>query len=293
MRHRFACGGRRSNRPTPLTWGLALLGGLLLPALAVGHADEPLRIFEWTDEQGVVRYTPHLDRIPHKLLTTVIVMERGEDVRAFAYIGSVDGQPVLRSEPPMDGPVRKVVVMGPAPLEARVAPLEVDAEPFEVEAAPLDPESPAASPAPPVGGAPAPTGGPGPGEDRCSAARIAERARWLSPLERLELLQAHRLYGTRVEVDGHVWQRLRLGFFPSLTAARSVQSRLEPSFPGAWIVPVSEAERQASETTALTQASGEALSAPGAASYAIQLGALPLRDCIPQGEQLTFRSTSD
>ena len=286
MRRRFTCGGGQRNGPTPLTYGLALLGGLLLPALAVSHADEPLRIFEWTDEQGVVRYTPHLDRIPHGLLTTVVVMERGEDVRAFAYIGSVDGHPVLRSEPPVDGAVRKVIVMRPAPLEARVTPLEV-------EAVPLDPESPAASSAAPVEGSPAPTVGPGPGEDRCSVARIAERTRWLSPLERLELLQAHRLYGTRVEVDGRVWQRLRLGFFPSLTAARSVQSRLEPSFPGAWIVPVSEAERQASETTALAQINGEALSAPGAASYAIQLGALPFRDCIPQGEQLTVRSTSD
>jgi hypothetical protein len=247
--------------------------------LAVSHADEPLRIFEWTDEQGVVRYTPHLDRIPHGLLTTVVVMERGEDVRAFAYIGSVDGQPVLRSEPPVDGSARKVVVMGSAPLE--------------VEAAPLDPESPAASSAAAAEGSPAPTVGPEPGEDRCGVARIVERTRWLSPLERLELLQEHRLYGTRVEVDGRVWQRLRLGFFPSLTVARSVQSRLEPSFPGAWIVPVSEAERQASETTALAQANGGALSAPGAASYAIQLGALPLRDCNPQGEQLTFRSTSN
>ena len=286
MRRRFTWGGDRRSGPTPLTRGLALLVGLLLPALAVGHADEPLRIFEWTDARGVVRYTPHLDRIPHGLFTTVVVMESGEDVRAFAYIGSVHGRPVLRSEPPVDGAVRKVVVMGPAPLEARVAPLEV-------EATPLDRESPAASAAAPIEGAPVPTVGPGPGENRCSAPRIGERTRWLSPLERLELLQAHRLYGTRVEVEGRVWQRLRLGFFPSLTAARSVQSRLEPSFPGAWIVRVSEAERQASETTALAQIDGEALSAPGAISYAIQLGALPLRDCIPQGEQLTFRSTSD
>jgi hypothetical protein len=289
----------------------------VLPALAVSHADEPSRIFEWTDEQGVVRYTPHLDRIPHGLLATVVVMERGGDSRAFAYIGSVDGQPVLRSEPPVDGAVRKVVVMELAPLEVetellevRAALLEVEAELLEVEAAlleveaalleveaaPLDPEPPAAPPAPraaPVEGAPAPTVGPAPGEDRCGVARLAGRTQWLSPLERLELLPAHRLYATRVEVDGRVWQRLRLGFFPSLTAARSVQSRLEPSFPGAWIAPVNEAERQASETTALAQANDGALSAPGAASYAIQLGALPLRGCVPQGEQLTSRSTSD
>jgi hypothetical protein len=261
----------------------------VLPALAVGHADVPLRIFEWTDEQGVVRYTPQLDRIPRGLLSTVVVMERGEDVRAFAYIGSVDGQPVLLSEPPVDGAVRKVVVMGPAPLEARVTSLEVEAVPLDSEPA----AAPAASPDAPVEGALAPAVGSGLGQDRCSAARIAERARWLSPLERLELPQAYRLYVTQVEVDGRVWQRMRLGFFPSLTAARSVQSRIDPSFPGAWIVPVSEVERQASETTALAQANREVLSAPGAASYAIQLVALPLRDCIPQGEQLTFRSTSD
>jgi hypothetical protein len=151
----------------------------------------------------------------------------------------------------------------------------------------------AAPPAARVEGGLAPTVGPRPGEDRCSVARIAERTRWLSPLEHLELLQAHRLYGTRVEVDGRVWQRLRLGFFPSLTAARSVQSRLEPSFPDAWIVPVSEAERQALETTALAQANEQAPSASGAASYAIQLGALLLDDCIPQGGQLTFRFVSD
>jgi hypothetical protein len=248
--------------------------------LAVSHADEPLRIFEWTDEQGAVRYTPHLDRIPRGLLTTVVVMERAEGDRAFAYIGSVDGQPVLRSQPPLDGAVRKVVVM-------RLTPLEVEAGLLEEEAAPLDREPRAAAPEPPAAlaeGAPDPAVGPGPGEDRCSVARIAAPTPWLSPLERLGLLQAHRLYGTRVEADGRVWQRLRLGFFPSLTAARSVQSRLQRSFPSAWIAPVSEAERRASETTALAQTDEAALSAPGASSYAIQLGALPLHGCNPQGE---------
>lgn len=328
MRLRSMPGAHRWYRPMPLARRLALLVCLMLPALAVSRADEPVRIFEWKDQQGVVRYTPLLERIPQPQWTTVVVMERGEDGRAFAYIEDVDGRPVLRSDPPVDGAVHKVVVMqleprdvDPEALELEAALLEIEAEMLAVEAellevegalidaeaatleplqvaqaAPLDPNPPAAPPeqrAAPVPAPRAPIVGSEPGEDRCSVARIPERTPWLSPLERLDLLPAHRLYGTRVEADGRVWQRLRLGFFPSLTEAQSVQRRLDPSFPGAWIAQVSAAERQASARTALVRADEEILSAPGEASYAIQVGALPLDDCVPQREQLASRTSAD
>ena len=43
------------------------------------------------------------------------------------------------------------------------------------------------------------------------------------------------LYVSDIELDGQVWHRLRLGFFPSEEAARQALAQLGDQFPKAWI----------------------------------------------------------
>ena len=66
------------------------------------------------------------------------------------------------------------------------------------------------------------------------------------PLPRLDLPDGYRLFRTTFENDGRVWERVRVGFFPTLANARAMRSRLEPRFPGAWIDRVPGAQRIAS-----------------------------------------------
>ena len=75
----------------------------------------------------------------------------------------------------------------------------------------------------------------------------------LRVLTRLELLDRHRLYRTTVDVNGAVWERLRLGFFPSLEDARVVLRKIERSFPGAFIARVEPDERIAFAETTLAR----------------------------------------
>ena len=76
----------------------------------------------------------------------------------------------------------------------------------------------------------------------------------LRALTRLELLERQRLYRITAAVDGAVWERLRLGFFPKLEDARAVLRKLEPSFPGAFIASVGTDERIAFAGTTLARA---------------------------------------
>lgn len=65
----------------------------------------------------------------------------------------------------------------------------------------------------------------------------------LRALSRLELLDRHRLYRSTVQVEGATWERLRLGYFPTFQEAKAVLSRLEASYPEAWIARVDPATR--------------------------------------------------
>ncbi len=55
-------------------------------------------------------------------------------------------------------------------------------------------------------------------------------------------------------MNGALWERLRLGFFPTLEDARAVLRDLERSFPDAWIARVDPDERIAFAGTTLARA---------------------------------------
>lgn len=76
-------------------------------------------------------------------------------------------------------------------------------------------------------------------------------------------LERHRLYMTRFEKDGAVWNRWRLGFFETQDEALAAAASLKKRFPDAWVTRVSDGEwrrfgrddRVAFEPVATTQAS--------------------------------------
>lgn len=76
----------------------------------------------------------------------------------------------------------------------------------------------------------------------------------LRTLTRLDLLGRHRLYRVTADVNGAVWERLRLGFFPNEADARAVLDALEGSFPGAFVARVEPDERIAFAGTTLARA---------------------------------------
>lgn len=63
--------------------------------------------------------------------------------------------------------------------------------------------------------------------------------------------QGRRLYTTQFTKDGKRWNRLRLGFYPTLAAAQSALASIKKSYPGAWVAKAPKAERRASASTAI------------------------------------------
>ena len=57
---------------------MATLALALFGATSAG-AEESLTIYQWTDSDGVYRYTPLLDRIPDPARHSVVTLESGED----------------------------------------------------------------------------------------------------------------------------------------------------------------------------------------------------------------------
>lgn len=51
------------------------------------------------------------------------------------------------------------------------------------------------------------------------------------------------LYSMQSPVDGRIWNRIRLGFFPTKEAALAIQNRLQSRYPRAWIAVAGETER--------------------------------------------------
>jgi hypothetical protein len=58
---------------------MATLALALFGATSARAAEESLTIYQWTDSDGVYRYTPLLDRIPDHARHTVVTLESGED----------------------------------------------------------------------------------------------------------------------------------------------------------------------------------------------------------------------
>jgi len=52
------------------------------------------------------------------------------------------------------------------------------------------------------------------------------------------------LYATQSPIDGRLWNRIRLGFFPTKEAAIDMQRRIQTQYTRAWVAVASDAERQ-------------------------------------------------
>ena len=61
----------------------------------------------------------------------------------------------------------------------------------------------------------------------------------------------YRLYTSRFSKDGQLWYRLRVGFFPTSTAAEHIHKDLASQYPGAWIPTVTDAEKDQSAGTTI------------------------------------------
>jgi len=68
----------------------------------------------------------------------------------------------------------------------------------------------------------------------------------------LEPFRSKVLYTNDVEIDGRKWTELRLGFFDTEAGARTILTRLIPSFPTAWIAVASPDERAQANERLLT-----------------------------------------
>ena len=113
--------------------------------------------------------------------------------------------------------------------------------------------------------------------------RATSLSAWLRPLQRSGLLASRRLYRRRAELDGRVWERLRLGFYATHGEARAALTQLQATFPGAWVDRIDAAERSAAARAEIRPPSDVARDAAPAAAgpeagrgYAIQLDASPL-----------------
>jgi|GEM_PF-463790 len=69
----------------------------------------------------------------------------------------------------------------------------------------------------------------------------------MSTLPNLELLKQYQLYTTEVELEGHLWHRLRLGFFPDEQSANKVYAQLKNDFPREWVASVTRSEQAAAQ----------------------------------------------
>jgi len=70
-------------------------------------------------------------------------------------------------------------------------------------------------------------------------------------LPKLEVVHAYRVYTASFVRDGKTWNRLRLGFFGSLSEANTVLDELRSHYPDAWIAAVNAGERLGSSSTVL------------------------------------------
>jgi hypothetical protein len=133
-------------------WASLLLGTALAAPAGAGE------LWQWTDEQGVVRYTPHRDRVPAGQRDTLVKVEPGAPEPAQAPAASASQAPVIYAPPdeidfeadPFNAPERaRDVRVEPIPSPP-TAPQPTP--PSSPEAQPLAPPSPNARPQP----APAP-----------------------------------------------------------------------------------------------------------------------------------------
>lgn len=217
----------------------------------------------------------------------------------LAFLGAAGARGPAAAEEPHPAPalyqwsddrgvVRYTAHLERVPRSALAGAIRIQRDPAsgEVVSLRLGPEPRIAGDRPPV-----PAGSPGRAVESPGTWAIQLEATPLSPwvrvLEQQQLLAGRRLYRTTLEADGRVWQRLRLGFFPTLAAARAAAARLRPDFPGAWVDGVEPRELALSGSQSIELPSprgsrGDALATPlrvaaldGSRLFAVQLRASP------------------
>jgi len=226
---------RLRDLPSPRAgFALAAVAALAVGFLATTAGSREPKLYSWTDDEGVIRYTPHRRRVPSSRRSTAKVVQSQPEL------------PDVAAEPPQ---------LISLPPERDPKP-SLPSEPEAAAVAHRDPESVArAAVVEPEVVAHAAVPDPEPEVTAMGEQRFAIQLRSV-PLAAgptpLPLLAASefRLYRTTVEVEGEVWERLRLGFFDDAKAARRQLAQLGRSFAGAWIVRVSPSEWMlASRTT--------------------------------------------
>ncbi|MDJ0852710.1 MAG: hypothetical protein QNK04_30440 [Myxococcota bacterium] len=255
---------------------------LLLLVLAPAAADE---LYQWTDDEGVVRYTAHRERLPRAALSRAVRIRR-DPATGVVSTQPLGAGPLVAAQP------------DPSLLEVAAARQPESSLP-DVAAAPPGRE-PAAQPAATAASSP-----PASVARESWAIQLDVRpvSPWLRPLDALGLLEGHRLYRVTRQVEGQAWQRLRLGFFATPGEAQSALARVERHFPGAWIDRVDAAELAASEAQRIERpgradVTRERSWRHGEQGYAVQLLASPADDRLRAltrlellGRHQLFRST--
>jgi cell division septation protein DedD len=248
-------------------------------AAASSRAGDVTSLYQWTDEDGVIRYTPDRAHIP--------LPQRGSAVRIEPTPSFSDSTADAQVTPAHEAP------SPPAP-----APDSTIGRRETVSATP----QPALQPAPRPAVTARPDPAPARPEDAAYAIQLGALpvSQGVPPLPPIGLPNTVRLYQTRTQRNGESWTRTRVGPFPTMASARQMLERLEPSFPGAWIVSVSAAEtRIAAATSASPPPAPEAPPNPAPRYvYVIQLHARPQsavppplpRLDLPEGFQL-YRKT--
>lgn len=189
-------------------------------------------VYGWKDDQGVARYTGQLDRVPASALDRTLRIRR-DPITGIARAFPLHGEPLLARAGDVEERASALPARTPQAAASTLRSL-----PAATIARPAARDLPAVASRPPA-------------DAWAIQLEATEVSSWLQPLDSLQMLEGHRLYRTRFEVAGQPWQRLRLGFFPTLAAARAAAARLQANFPGAWIDEASAAEREASAGDAI------------------------------------------
>jgi hypothetical protein len=193
-------------------------------AVASSRAGDVTSLYQWTDDDGVIRYTPDRAHIP--------LSQRGSALRVEptpSSSGATADAPVTpEREAPLPSP--------PAPAP-EVAPRDTLAAPPTPA-----PQPTATARSDPAGARP---------DDAAYAIQLSAMpvSHGVPPLPLIGLPNTVRLYQTRAERNGESWTQTRVGPFPTMASARPLLERLQPSFPGARIIPVSAAETRIAAAT--------------------------------------------
>lgn len=73
----------------------------------------------------------------------------------------------------------------------------------------------------------------------------------LSSVPKREIFQTHSLYRTQSTLDGKIWHRLRLGFFPTEQAAKQILSEALKYYPQAWVTKAPHSDLKAAQQAAI------------------------------------------